>query len=106
MTKREFILCCSLFEKYFKGKSLKEILNDKKLVEYKLEHPKFDFSSYPRFGSNDFETDDTYLGIDSCIMYLINGIMELNRYRNSKNMFIGSVEDFLKLFKIPLEDIV
>ena len=76
------------------------------LKVYKLEHPKFDFSSYPRFGSNDFETDDTYLGIDSCIMYLINGIMELNRYRNSKNMFIGSVEDFLKLFKIPLEDIV
>ena len=39
MTKNEFILCCSLFEKYFKGKSLKEILNDENLVEYKLEQP-------------------------------------------------------------------
>ena len=107
MTKNEFILCCSLFEKYFKGKSLKEILNDKNLVEYKLEHPIFDFSNHLRFGTYNCESDNAFLrrNVD-CIMYFSNGILELNGYNGSENSNIDSVKDFLKLFKIQLEDIV
>ena len=107
MTKNEFILCCSLFEKYFKGKSLKEILNDENLVEYKLEQPRFDFSGHLRFGTYNCESDNAFLrrNVD-CIMFFNDGILELNEYSNSENNSIRSVKDFLKLFKIPLEDIV
>ena len=41
MTKQDFILCCSLFEKCFKGKSLRDILDVENLIEYKLEQPIF-----------------------------------------------------------------
>ena len=107
MTKNEFVLCCSLFEKYFKGKSLKEILNDENLVEYKLEQPIYDFSYHPRFGTYNCESENTSLRRNTdCIMYFYNGFLELNAYGNFEDTRIKTVEEFLKLFKIPLGDVV
>ena len=107
MTKNEFVLCCSLFEKYFKGKSLKEILNDENFVEYKLEQPIYDFITDPRFGTYNSESENASLRRNNdCILYFDDGYLELNAYRNFEDTRIKTVEEFLKLFKIPLEDVV
>lgn len=110
MTKQEFILCCSLFEKYFKGKSLKDILNDDGFVEYKLEQPIYDFSDQPRFGTYNCESNNASLrrlrrNVD-CIMFFRNGILKLNEYGNSENSSHKTIDGFLNLFNIPFEDII
>lgn len=107
MTKQEFIMCCSLFEKYFKGKSLKDILNNENLVEYKLEQPIYDFSDHPRFGTYNSESENASLRRNNdCIMYFDDGFLELNAYRYFEDTRIKTVEEFLNLFNIPFEDII
>lgn len=86
MTKNEFKLCCSLFEKYYKGRTLKEILKKECFVSYKIDECVF----------NDAQ----------CILYYHRKSLCFNGFDVPEEYSFNQINDFLNYFNIPLEDIV
>lgn len=105
MTKQDFILCCSLFEKCFKGKSSRDILDVENLIEYKLEQPIFKFSIQLKFGTYT-KSNNTNIPRFCCILYYHNKALYLNGYSVPEKYTFKHIKDFLNCFKIHLEDIV
>lgn len=99
MTKNEFIFCCELLYKHYKGKKLNGIIKTSKhFVDIEIENMVYDIWTHKiKFRNNKFN--------DSIIYFMeqqlrLNGKIGVNEFNYDK------VEDFLKAVKITLEDVI
>ena len=95
MTYNEFKLCCTLFCKTFEGKKYGEVVKD--CYEEDFDTIISMNFTYEKNGDVNFN--------DSLVMYYKNKLYGICVH-DEENCETESVKDFLKLFKIPLEDVV
>ena len=107
MTKNEFKLCCSLFGKYYKGRTLKEILKKECFVYYKIDECVFNDTGINtvRFGNYGKNVITNKLEFQ-CILYYLRKSLCFNGFDVPEEYSFKRMKDFLNYFKIPLEDIV
>lgn len=99
MTKNEFIFCCELLYKHYKGKKLNGIIKtSKRFADIEIENMIYENDEFNvKFRNNkNFE----------CIVYFMKQQLKLNGKIGVDEFNYDKVEDFLKAVKIPLEDIV
>ena len=99
MTEKEFIFCCELLYKHYKGKKLNDIIKTSKhFVDIEIENMVYDIWTHKiKFRNNKFN--------DSIIYFMeqqlrLNGNIKVDEFNYDK------VEDFLKAVKITLEDVI
>ena len=99
MTEKEFIFCCELLYKHYKGKKLNDIIDpSSNFVDYIIENVVYERQFLMVKFKNEKYNDS--------ILYFNENRLKVNGYNRINEFNYDKVEDFLKAVKIPLEDIV
>ena len=99
MTEKEFVFCCELLYKYYKGKKLNDIFGlSGNFIDYIIENVVYE----RRFHMVKFKNEK----YKDSILYFNENRLKVNGYNRINEFNYDKVEDFLKAVKIPLEDIV
>ena len=104
MTHNQAILCVETFKRYFKDENFGNIFEQcpRSKIKLKVKNFRYNFEGYYKNGVFDIMGGGKYYTVG----YFDGHYMGFTTDIDKPNVSFENVEDFLKYFKIPLENIV